>query len=147
MLRAQERLFDLWHQFRGGEISRAAMRRKAVPYVSRLKQQLRAAACTEHKEAKTLGKQLLEHWSKLWTFLRHGGVEPTNNSAERALRPLVILKRIFQRLPSPRGKAFFERMTTTAATARIRGVPFFQWLLAAVHASNNGKPIRELEPA
>lgn len=49
-------------------------------------------------------KALIKHWQKLWLSLKTEGVDPTNNKAERALRPLVILKRIFQRLPSAEGK-------------------------------------------
>ena len=30
---------------------------------------------------------LLKHWNHLFTFLDHKGVEPTNNSAERGIRP------------------------------------------------------------
>jgi hypothetical protein len=59
---------------------------------------------------------------------------------------LVILKRIFQHLPSEGGKQFFERLLTTGATARIRGVPFFDWLIKALHAYHQGLPLPALEP-
>jgi len=105
MLEDQERVFDLWHQFRDQKIDRAALRTRTSVILARMKHNLRLAAQTDHKAARNLGKSLLENWDKLWTFLRVDGVEPTNNSAERILRPLVILKRIFQRLPSEGGRA------------------------------------------
>jgi len=145
MLEDQERIFDLWHLFRNQEIDRPALRLHTAVILARMKRNLGLATQTEHKAARNLGKSLLEHWDKLWTFLRVEGVEPTNNSAERALRPLVILKRIFQRLPSIGGKKFFERLLTTGATARIRGVPFYDWLIRAMHAAHQGIPLPALE--
>lgn len=146
LLEDQERVFDLWHRFRDKEIDRTYLRKGSSLILARLKHNLRLATLTDHKAAQTLGKSLLENWAKLWTFLRVDGVEPTNNKAERSLRPLVILKRIFQRLPSNRGKQFFERMATTGATARIRGVPFFQWLIQSIHAHHHRQPLPALEP-
>ena len=101
----------------------------------------------DHKAARNLGKDLLRKWDKLWVFLKVEGVEPTNNAAERALRPLVILKRIFQRLPSADGKRFFERLLSLGTTARIRGVPYFDWLLRALHSARSNQPLPALEPA
>ena len=147
MLEDQERIFDLWHQYRGQDLDRSALCQQTSIIRARMKHNLRLASRTEHKAARTLGKSLIKNWDKLWTFLRIDGVEPTNNSAERALRPLVILKRIFQRLPSDRGKKFFERLFSIGATARIRGVPYFDWLIKALHAAHQGMPLPELEPA
>ena len=147
MLAEQEEVFHLWHLFRQQTIDRAAVRQLSALCLARLKRYLILASRMEHKAARTLGKSLLENWDKLWTFLRIEGVEPTNNSAERALRPLVILKRIFQRLPSQDGKRFFERMLSLGATARIRGVPIFDWLIKALHAAHKKQPLPALEPA
>lgn len=147
MLEDQERTFDLWHQLRNKEIDRPTLRRRTAVILARLKHNLRLASRTDHKAARNLGQSLLENWGRLWTFLRVDGVEPTNNSAERNLRPLVILKRIFQRLPSENGKKFFERLVSTGVTARIRGLPFFDWLINAIHAAHQGHPVPALEPS
>ena len=147
LLQDQELLFVWWHQFRGGEITRADLRAHTAVILARIKQNLGKAVRTGHKAARNFGSSLIQHWDKLWTFLRIEGVDPTNNRAERNLRPLVILKRIFQRLPSPRGKAFFERLMSTGATARIRGVPYFDWLIKALHAAHLDRPVPALEPA
>jgi hypothetical protein len=34
--------------------------------------------------------ELYKHRQWLWTFVDEKGIEPTNNTAERALRPAVI---------------------------------------------------------
>jgi len=145
LLEDQEYLFVWWHMFLDGKLSRSDLRVQTAIILARIKRNLVQAAGTHHKAARNLGKGLIEHWANLWTFLRIDGVEPTNNRAERSLRPLVILKRIFQRLPSPRGKKFFERLLSTGVTARIRGVPFFDWLIRALHAAHQEQPPPALE--
>jgi len=40
-----------------------------------------------------LYRELTKWWSALWTFARVDGVEPTNNVAERALRPAVLWRK------------------------------------------------------
>ena len=143
----QEEVFALWHAFRNGEITRKDLRAFTAINLARLKRGLLQASAMDHKAARNLGKDLLKHWDKLWVFLKVEGVEPTNNRAERALRPLVILKRIFQRLPSPDGKRFFERLLSLGATARMRGVAYFDWLLKALRAARLNQPLPALEPA
>ena len=143
----QEEVFALWHAFRNGEITRKDLRAFTAINLARLKRGLLQASAMDHKAARNLGKDLLKNWDRLWVFLKVEGVEPTNNRAERALRPLVILKRIFQRLPSPDGKRFFERLLSLGATARMRGVAYFDWLLKALRAAKLDQPIPALEPA
>lgn len=147
LLAEQEEIFTVWHAFREGLLDRKDLRSLTAINLARLKRGLLQATTMDHKAARTLGKDLLKHWTKLWVFLKVDGVEPTNNAAERALRPVVILKRIFQRLPSPEGKKFFERLLSLGATARIRGVPFFDWLLKAFRAAKLAQPLPALEPA
>jgi transposase len=147
LLAEQEAIFSAWHAFREGVLDRKDLRSVTAINLARLKRGLLRATTMDHKASRTLGKDLLKHWDKLWVFLKVEGVEPTNNAAERALRPLVILKRIFQRLPSIEGKQFFERLLSLGATARIRGVPFFDWLLKALHAAKLDQPLPDLEPA
>ena len=105
------------------------------------------AGADADRKAKALSRDLLRQWDHLWTFAAVEGVEPTNNRAERALRPLVIIKRIFQRLPSVEGKRFVERLLSLGATARMRGVAYFDWLLKALRADKLNQPLPALEPA
>lgn len=45
-------------------------------------------------DADRLGKRLRKHRRNLTTFLHHAEVEGTNNAAERALRPAVVMRKI-----------------------------------------------------
>ena len=57
----------------------------------------------------------------LWTFLETPGMEPTNNAAERALRPAVIHRKISHGVQSASGAICRSRLLTVTATLRQQG--------------------------
>ena len=64
---------------------------------------------------------LLRSWPSLWTFLRQPQVPPTNNDAERALRPLVLKRKISGPTRSRRGDEFIARGFSVIETCRRQG--------------------------
>jgi transposase len=68
-----------------------------------------------------------DYW---FTFIINPGVEPTNNRAERALRPQVILRKIFGTLRNDKGTSIHERIMTTLATWGQGGLDCLQMLTA-----------------
>lgn len=77
-------------------------------------------ALTDTKTAK-FGKHFTKHWDCLWHFLHEPDVEATNNTAERALRPAVIWRKICYGVQSERGLRFVERIFSVIETCRQRG--------------------------
>jgi transposase len=63
---------------------------------------------------------LLDWDPALWAFVRAEGVEPTNNAAERALRPAVLRRKRSQGSRSEAGCRFVERMLTAVQTLRLQ---------------------------
>ena len=59
-------------------------------------------------------------WPALWTFVRHPDVPPTNNLVERAIRSLVLRRKISYVTCSKRGIHFVERMFSVAQTCRLQ---------------------------
>jgi transposase len=57
----------------------------------------------------------------MWTFIETEGIEPTNNVAERAVRPVVIHRKTSLGSQSDRGSRFVERMQTASATLKLTG--------------------------
>ena len=49
---------------------------------------------SENKDIQRIKKRIIKHNNELLTFLDHPEVEPTNNRAERGLRPSVIMRKI-----------------------------------------------------
>jgi transposase len=68
-----------------------------------------------------------EYW---FTFIICPGVEPTNNRAERALRPLVVLRKILGTLRNDKGTSIHERLMTALATWGQNGLDKLQMLTA-----------------
>ena len=68
-----------------------------------------------------------DYW---FTFIINPGVEPTNNRAERALRPHVVLRKILGTLRNNKGTSIHERIMTTLATWGLRGLDSLQMLTA-----------------
>ncbi len=66
-----------------------------------------------------------DYW---FTFIINPDVEPTNNRAERALRPHVVLRKILGTLRNDKGTSIHERIMTTLATWGQRGLNCLQML-------------------
>jgi len=64
------------------------------------------------------------HREDLFTFLDHPGVDPTNNLAERQLRPAVIARKVSCGNKTPSGKQTWQTLASIAATCRQRTVSF-----------------------
>lgn len=93
--------------------------------------------------SKTRGtcKRILAQFEYLWTFLYHKGVEPTNNLAERDLRPSVIQRKLSYGTQSERGNAFLERMLTVVVTFKKQSKNIFDYLTSCFRAHSRDAPI------
>jgi transposase len=83
----------------------------------------------------------------LWRFVSVPGLEPTNNSAERALRHSVIWRRASHGTQSDHGSRFVERILTVVETCRQQQRPVFDFLRQALMAYRAGQPAPSLLPA
>ncbi len=57
----------------------------------------------------------------LYTFMTRHGMDPTNNLAERTLRPSVIARKIFQGLRTMEGMEMFTVLMTCTMNWRAQG--------------------------
>ena len=89
-------------------------------------------------------RELYNHREWLWTFIEVHSIEPTNNTAERALRPAVIDRKLSFGTQSETGSRFIERMLTVSETCRLQKRSVFQWLIAAVEVSLHNRPAPSL---
>lgn len=72
-------------------------------------------------------KNGIEYW---FTFMGNKDVEPTNNRAERALRELIVQRKIIGTLRNEKGTTIMERINTCIATWKQRGLNPFTELKA-----------------
>lgn len=145
-LSVTERLFAAWHAHRDQARTRASLQAQIAP----LEHELRALIERGHAEGdaktKRFSANLLKLWPALWTFASHDCVEPTNNAAERGLRPAVIYRKLSFGNQSNDGARFIERMLSIAHTCRLQQRSLFTYLCDALHAHTHGRPAPTLIP-
>lgn len=128
-------LFQVWHRFKKGEITRDELQLKARPITKAVGEYLEQGSYTAPElKAARFCKNLLENFSSLWVFLNKEGVEPTNNHAERCLRGLVIWRKKYFGTQSSVGSEYLARAASLNTTARLQGISPFKYLTAAINA-------------
>jgi transposase len=83
---------------------------------------------------------ILDRFSTLWTFLTEEGVEPTNNLAERGLRPAVIFRKLSGGNHSEWGARFTERLFTVGCTLKQNARNVFTFLTHTFEAHLGARP-------
>ena len=73
-------------------------------------------------------------------------MEPTNNAAERALRPAVIYRKLSFGTQSAAGSRYLERILTVSETCRLQGRSAYGYLIAAMEAKLAGTATPSLLP-
>ena len=79
----------------------------------------------ENKDAEAFRERLLDpnrEYDRLFTFMDHHGVEPTNNQAEQSLRNLVIFRKICFGTRSEEGSYSHSVLPSLLLTAKRQGV-------------------------
>jgi transposase len=154
LLELEHQLFHHWHRWREGQISRQELQDLTTP--------IRQAFEAKLKEVSDLGfakgektpwastvrtcRQMLKVAPALWTFLKHPEVEPTNNAAERALRPAVIHRKLSYGVKSQRGGLCHGRLLTVTTTLKQQGRDVLEFLVEAWEAHRDGQPAPSLLP-
>lgn len=114
-------VFEYWHAFCAGRFTRDELIVWMRPVRLHVESVLERAAIAGIEHVSGSCANMLEHRDALWTFVTHEGVEPTNNDAERELRPLVLWRKRSFGSKSDRGEQFVARVMSVARTARKQG--------------------------
>ena len=81
-----------------------------------------------------------------WTFVHEQGVEPTNNPAECALRPVVLWRTGSFGTQGRTGSEFAERILTAVATLRQQKRNILDYVTTACEAILYDRPALSLLP-
>lgn len=147
LLAETDHLFTWWYRVRDGTLSRASFRTYMGPLRRRVEALLWLESRGRHAPTAATCRALLALAPALWTFVRVPGVEPTNNAAERALRPAVLWRKGSFGSHSPAGSRFAERMLTVAATLKQQRRNVVDYVTLACAAALRGDPAPSLLPA
>jgi transposase len=139
MLKEIGTIFTYWHAFPDSGCTRAQLWLATALIRGRMKRY-----CNHYQDSKdplvqTRAKRTLQNWNYLFTFLAHEGVEPTNNAAERAIRPAVQWRKICFGSQSAIGERFTERLLTVVRTCQRHGVNSFEFLAKIMSDTSSGQ--------
>jgi transposase len=146
LLALEKIVFNLWHQFRNEQLTRLELIQAVKPIQAKVLTCLLEAAeleIGEHEKtplAKTVRtcRNLLKLFDSLWLFVREEGVEPTNNAAERAIRPAVIWRRTSFGSDSAAGSEFVSRLLTVVSSLKVQDRNILDFLAESVSAARSG---------
>lgn len=79
----------------------------------------------KHEDLIRLAKRLIKYRGELYTFIEQG-VDPTNNNAEREIRPAVLLRKTSYGNRSEQGSRNQEVLMTGVRTCAKRGINFVE---------------------
>jgi transposase len=140
------KLFRLWHKFCDGRIDRRQLQLRSIATQKRISALAGANLDSRNQEARNLARALFEHHDKLYTFIEIEGVEPTNNSSERALRIAVQMRKIFFGNRSEAGELAMARLLTVSQTCGKHNRNVLDYLSNAVLNHRRRQPVAPLLP-
>jgi transposase len=129
LLACESDLFKVWHEFKAEKILRHELLRRSQSIRQRTGELLEQGSYTDPKlRTVRFCKNLLENFNALWTFLECDQVEPTNNHAERSLRPLVIWRKKYFFTRSDYGTEYVARSASLNMTCKLQKKSYFGFL-------------------
>ncbi len=146
ILTQAELMFQWWYKVRDGTMTRADLQEQMQSVQHQVGECLRQGATCDHEKTAGTCRDILKREEALWTFVRVEGVEPTNNLAERQIRPGVLWRKGSFGTQSEAGSRFVERIMTTVATLRQQDRNVLDYLVQACDAANWGRQVPSLLP-
>jgi transposase len=122
-LKVSKNLFAIWHAYKDGRIPFETMQSQMAEVETRMG---------------TLLQQGSENGNTAVRRLCVGGIEPTNNTGERGIRPAVQWRKTCFGTQSRGGSRFVERILTVVATCRQQGRPLLRYLRDVMVAADLG---------
>jgi transposase len=139
-------MFGLYRLFMAQHLTRTELIEQMEPLKARMHEVLQAGATCGRKKTMGFFRGLLKREQAMWRFVDTPGLDPTNNLAERMLRPAVIWRKKSFGCHSHRGCQYVQRMLSVIQTLRLRHVDVLDYLSASVEALRKGIAAPPLPP-
>jgi transposase len=147
LLAQAHQMFTWWHRVREGTLQRSTFRSYMTPLRREVERLLDVGSqCGVAKTAGTC-QEIVKRRQALWTFVQVEGVDPTNNAAERAIRPGVLWRKGSLGTQSEAGSRFVASMMTVVTTLKQQQRSVLAYLTAAHEAALRGEAAPSLLPA
>jgi transposase len=140
-------MFTWWHRVGEETLKRSTFQSYMSPLRREVERLLEAGSRCGVSTTEGMCHEILKRREALWTFVQVEGVEPTNNAAERAIRPGVQRRKISFGTQSEEGSRFVESLMTVVATLTQQKRDVLAYLTAAHEAALWGEAAPSLLPA
>lgn len=139
MEKLRKKIMAVWYLFKEGHISRSELIKKTKSARNAIRRCLKQYMHSEEKCVQTLAKKLFKRRDDLFTFIFYEGVEPTNNIAERGIRPAVQWRKICFGNRSDNGATLTSRLLTVTRTCWLQKRNPLEFLVDTVTAHRSGQ--------
>lgn len=139
LLAKGHQMFAWWHRVREGTLKRSTFQSSMSPLRREVEHLLEVGSQCGVSNTEGMCQEMLKRREALWTFVHVEGVEPTNNLAERAIRPGVQRRQISFGTQSEEGARLVESMMTVVATLKQQQRNVLAYLTAAHKAALRGE--------
>jgi transposase len=139
-------MFHWWPRVRDGTLAHASVAHYMRPIRREVERLLEAGQTCGVPQTEGTCRDILKRRQALWTCVRHAGVEPTNNAAERAIRPGVLWRQGSFGTHSADGSRCVESIMTVVATLKQQHRNVLDYRTAACDATLHGETAPSLLP-
>ena len=131
----------------GDEVDERTFAEAAAAIEYRLDELINAHQSDAIDDRGRMARHLNKHRARLLPFLYDERIEPTNNAAERGLRPGVITRKVGGCNRSDEGANAHAVLASIGATCRQRGVPVLDFLIKLQRSIDSAPSIVAASPS
>src|SRR5207244_9972363 len=146
LLAERRKLFRSWHRVRDGTMTRPELQLAMRPVRRRILRLLQEGEGLSIAKVAGMCREMLKVQAALFTFIDVERVEPANNTAERAIRFAVLMRKGCFGSDGATASRFLERFLTARQTLRTQGRDLYGFLKDACAAALHGTPAPSLLP-
>jgi transposase len=139
-------LFAWWHWVRDGTWQRSTLQSHVQTLRASFKLELEWGTQNACPKTAATCRELLLREAAIWTFVRVEDIDPTNNSAERSLRPAVLWRKVSFGTQSERGSRFVASMLTVLLSCQQQQRNALAYLTSCCQAFYANRPVPSLVP-
>lgn len=133
-------LMAIWYRYKRDRIGRKRLIRASEPTRRRIEKCLQDYCGSADRSVRSFARRLSKLSGHLFTFILYEGVEPTNNSSERGIRPAVLWRKICFGNKSDGGAIVSARLLTVTRTCWLQKRNALEFLAQAITAYRTGSP-------
>ncbi len=130
-------LFHVWHLWVAGVLTIWEFDEHILTIRQRLGKLLWSGIYSGDPEIERFSRNLRNQWKSLFLFAKHR-IDPTNNAAERVLRPGVIWRKICMGTRSDEGDVFVGRILTATETCKKQNLSLMSVLKKVFECQGHG---------